>query len=127
MCLPGRTCFAFTIPAADVLLYEAATVNGGPEDGYQNPRDPVTGTINYGAGTVQMHVVVATKIDVDPFGDFDGDLTADLSGTINLPDADGDGVPNASDNCPLVANPDQSPVASPLVRAPAGATLNSCA
>ena len=63
---------------------------------------------------------------MDVFGDFDGSLTADLSGTINLPDADGDGVPDASDNCPLVPNPDQSPVVSPVIKAPGPAILNSC-
>ena len=123
----GPDSYAFSIPAADVLLYETATVNGGPENGYRNARDPVTGTIDFGTGSIQMHVVVATKIHMDVFGDFDGDLTADLSGTIKLPDADGDGVANASDNCPLVANADQSPVVSPLVRAPSAVTLNSCA
>ncbi len=122
----GPSAFSFSIPASDVLLYEAATVNGGSENGYKNPRDPVTGTIDYGAGTVSMHVVVAMKIHVDVLGDFDGDLTADLTGTIKLPDKDGDGVADVNDNCPLVPNADQSPVASPLVRAPGAATLNSC-
>ena len=86
----------------------------------------MTGTIDFGTGSIQMHVVVATKIHVDVLGDYDGGLTADLSGTLGLPDADGDGVPDASDNCPLVANADQSPVVSPLVTAPGAVTLNSC-
>ena len=123
----GLDTYSFTIPAADVLLYETATVNGGPEHGYKNARDPVTGTIDFGTGKITMDVVVATKIHIETFGDYDGDLTADLSGTIKLPDADSDGVADTSDNCPLVANSDQSPVVSPLVRAPGATTLNSCA
>jgi hypothetical protein len=74
-----------------------------------------------------MHVVVATRIHVDVLGDYDGALTANLTGTIRLPDADKDGVPNRTDNCRLVANADQSPVPSPVVRAPGDVTLHSCA
>ncbi len=122
----GPDRFSFSIPAGDVLLYETATLNGGSDNGYRNPRDPVTGTIDFAAGTVQMQVVVATRFHVDVLGDFDGALTADMSGTIGLPDADHDGVADASDNCPLVPNADQSPVVSPLIRAPESATLDSC-
>jgi hypothetical protein len=90
-----------------------------------------------------MHVVIATRIhfkagcfdpcpivscEVCPIDeDRDGTLTADLSGTIVFPDADSDGVPDRSDNCRLVANPDQSPVATPVVTAPSDVTLASCA
>ena len=50
-------------------------------------RDPMTGTLKY---------VYA----------FDADVTAfDLA---YLPDGDGDGVPDAMDNCPTTANPDQA-------------------
>jgi hypothetical protein len=116
----------FVIPPEDLLLYEAATANGEPEFGYKHPRDPVTGTLDLERGTVTMHVVVATRIHVDVLGDFDGALTADLSGSIAFPDRDADGVADRSDNCRLVSNADQSPVACPLVRAPGPMTLTSC-
>lgn len=58
--------------------------------------------------------------------DDDGTITADLSGTVVLPDSDGDGVPDASDNCPFVQNPNQIQV-PPTIFAPAGLTVGSCA
>ncbi len=122
----GPGAYTFVIPPGDILLYEAATANGAPETGDRHPRDPVTGTIDTRAGTATMHVVVATRIHVDVLGDFDGALTTDLSGSLVFPDKDGDGVADRNDNCPLVANADQSPVVSPLVRAPADITLHSC-
>ncbi len=122
----GPGTYTFVIPPGDILLYEAATANGAPETGDKHPRDPVTGTIDTVAGTVTMHLVVATKIHVDVLGDYDGALTTDLSGSVVFPDKDGDGVADRNDNCPLVANADQSPVVSPLVRAPADITLHSC-
>jgi Thrombospondin type 3 repeat len=53
-------------------------------------------------------------------------MTADFGGTIVFPDADGDGVPDRSDNCRFVANADQSPVATPLIVPPLPVTLTSC-
>ncbi len=118
--------YTFSIPASDVLLYEAATKNGAPETSDIHPRDPVTGTLDTVAGTGSMHVVVATRFHAGVLGDFDGALTTDLSGTLVFPDKDGDGVPDRGDNCPLVSNADQSPVTTPLVRAPIDITLHSC-
>src|SRR6185436_20170450 len=71
-------------------------------------------------------VVVGTKIHVPVLGDFDGAITTTLSGPIVFPDADGDGVADRDDNCKLVPNAGQDPVASPLVRAPDDVTLHSC-
>jgi len=58
--------------------------------------------------------------------DESGTLTTTISGPIVFPDSDGDGVPNRTDNCPLYPNPDQSPVATPVISAPPGVTLASC-
>jgi hypothetical protein len=122
----GPGTYTFAIPPGDILLYEAATANGAPETGDKHPRDPVIGTIDTVGGTVSMFVVVATKIHVGVLGDFDGALSVLLSGSIAYPDKDRDGVADRADNCPLVPNGDQTPVASPLVRAPSGIVLSSC-
>jgi hypothetical protein len=121
---PGN--FTYAIPAKDVLLYEAATVNGAPEVGYSHPSDPVTGLIDLPNGTVTMKVVVPTKISVDILGDFDGALTAHLSGALEFRDVDADGVPDRTDNCRLVANVGQKPVTCPLVRGPVPVTRGTC-
>jgi hypothetical protein len=81
----GTGAFSFSIPAADVVLYEGAIVNGASEEGYQNPRDPVTGTIDLVRGTLELHVVGTTHIDAGVLGGFDGTLTATLSGTFTPP------------------------------------------
>jgi Thrombospondin type 3 repeat/HYR domain len=135
--------YLFTIPKENFEIFEATVVNGGLETGYKQPSEPVTGTIDLALGTVQMRVVVATKVhfkagcvDPCPIGSCEvclidetksGKLTANLSGTIVFPDADGDGVPDRSDNCKFTANPDQSPVATPVVTPPQSVTLASCA
>ena len=127
--------FAVDIPKEEFLLYEAAVVDGELETGYRDPSQDVTGTIDYLAGRVQMRVVLGTDIHftagcafgacvIDEQGA--GTLTAALSGNVKFPDVDLDGVPDGADNCPLVANPDQAPVATPLVRGPANVTVASC-
>jgi hypothetical protein len=96
----------------------------------------VTGILDLAQGALQMKVVVGTRVRfragciagaciIDE--EKDGTLTANLSGTISLPDTDGDGVPDGLDVCPLVANRDQGPVESPEVRGPANLTVASCA
>jgi hypothetical protein len=135
----GTGPYAFTIPKDDFSFVEAALVNGDLETGIKKPEEDVTGTIDLGAGTVNLGVRVATKIHIEfgcvpVFGcvvndDYHGHLTATLTGTIAFPpqpDADGDGVPDEVDNCPLVANPTQAPVATPVISAPADVTLASC-
>jgi len=132
----GGGVFNVTIPKENFLIYQAAVVDGNSEKGYKHPSQDVTGTINLTLGTVTMHAVAATSIHFEEgciFGacvideDDPGTLTVDLSGTIVFPDADGDGVADRADNCRFVANPDQSPVATPTIAAPAGLTLASCA
>ena len=56
----------------------------------------------------------------------DGSMTLDMAGDIVLPDADGDRVPDRTDNCRFTANPTQTPVATPVVTPPFGLTLASC-
>ena len=127
--------YSVVIPKEDFEIYEAVIVNGDEETGYKQPSEDVTGTIDFNAGTVQMHVVLATRVHFEagctPFGCIvnettDGTLTADITGTIHLPDSDADGVADNTDNCRFVANPDQSPVATPIIDAPADVTIASC-
>ena len=134
---PSGGVYNVIIPKEKFLLYEAATVDGNRESGYKHPKEDVTGTIDLGGGTVTMRAVVATSIHMEAgclpvvgclfSGDYDGTLTATLAGTIAFPDADGDSVPDRSDNCRFVANPDQTPVATPVITAPASLTIASCA
>jgi hypothetical protein len=132
----GGGAFAVTIPKADFLIYEAAIADGNPETGYKHPSQDVTGTIDFTNSTVQMTVVLATQVKfkegcVDDhciINEIDnGTLTTTLSGTIVLPDTDGDGVPDGPDNCRLVPNPDQTPVPTPVITPPPPLTLGSCA
>ena len=128
--------YAVTIPKDDFVIYESAIVNGNSEAGQKRPSQDVTGTIDLAHGTVQMRVVVATRIHFRAgclFGHCaidetrNGSLTATLSGSITFPDADGDGVPDGADNCRFLANPDQRPVATPTITPPGGVTVASCA
>lgn len=135
---PGA--YDITIPRQKVLLREAAIVNGELEAGFKRPKEDITGVIDLAQGTVQMQVVVGTKIHFEwpsgcsdnpvvpciiPSQDRDGTLTATLSGTIVFPDTDGDGVPDRNDNCPFVANREQERV-PPIIRVPAVVTVASC-
>ena len=132
----GGGAFAVTIPKADFLIYEAAVVDSKSETGYKQPSQDVTGTIDLTNGTVQMTVVLGTSVHFKEgcLGDHcvidetdGGTLTTTLSGTITLPDSDGDGVPDGVDNCRFTPNPDQTPVATPVITAPPNLTLGSCA
>jgi hypothetical protein len=129
--------FTVVLPKEDLLLYEAAIVDGELEVGYRHPREDATGRIDLNTGVVDLQVAIGTRIHfkagcdpilgsclIDETGE--GTLTATLSGTIAFPDNDRDGVPDRADNCRLSPNADQGPVASPLVRAPADVTLASC-
>lgn len=129
--------YSITIPKESVSFWEGSIANGSPENGYMNPSQDLTGTIDLNQGTVQMHVVVTTSLQfregcvphvgcvIDETDS--GTLTTDLSGTITFPDTDGDGVPDRSDNCRFVPNPTQALVATPTITAPANLTLASCA
>ncbi len=54
-------------------------------------------TLNYSAS------VTATEVDPTP-----GNNSANTTTTVNALDQDGDGVPDAIDNCPTTYNPDQA-------------------
>jgi hypothetical protein len=132
----GGGAFAVTIPKEDFLIYEAAIVDGDPENAYKHPSQDVTGTIDFTNRTVQMTVVLATQVKFREgcvaghcvIDETDGGtLTTSLTGTIVLPDTDGDGVQDGTDNCRLVPNPDQTPVPTPVISPPPALTLNSCA
>src|SRR5687767_7887015 len=57
--------YTATIPWQNMLIYEAARADGDLEVGYKHPKEDVTATIDYVSGTVQMHVVMATKVHID--------------------------------------------------------------
>lgn len=121
--------YPITVPKERVLIHETSVVNGRPETGDKHPSEDVTGTIDFATRTVNLQIVVPTKVHVEPdvlYGDYHGTLTATLSGSIPWPDSDGDGWPNTRDNCRLVPNPDQTPIASPVIRAPGDLTLPIC-
>jgi len=132
----GGGIYAVTIPKSDFLISEATIVNDKLEAGFKYPSEDVTGTIDLAHGTVQMRVVMATKVHfkggcfgigcvIDEYRD--GTLTAEISGRGAFPDSDGDGIPDQFDNCPYTSNPDQKPVASPIVMPPPALTIASCA
>ena len=132
----GPDRFAVTIPRDGVSFNQTAMVNGVLESDVANPTQDVTGTIDLAAGTVALRVVVGTTVRFQ-FGCVpevgcaidetdDGTLTVNVGGTILFPDTDADAVPDRTDNCRFVANPDQSPVATPMIAAAADVTLNSC-
>jgi len=128
--------YTFTIPRDQPLFYETALVNGELQPGYMPPKDDVTGTIDLVQRLFTMRVTTQMKLHFEwgcvPYAgcvideDREGTLTATLSGEIALPDADRDGVADQTDNCRFASNPDQGPVPTPSVTAPAPVTLASC-
>ncbi len=135
--VPAGTGYSFSIPRPDFLITEAAIVNDVPESNYMKPSSDVIGTIDFTTNTFTMKVVVETRVHFQGgcLGDLciineddDGVLTANISGTIVLPDTDGDGIPDGRDNCPFVPNPDQKkPIGTPVITPPPNITVNSCA
>ena len=133
---PAPGVYTVTIPKENFSIYETAIVNGSPEVGYKTPSEDVTGTLNFTTRTASFHIVLGTRVHFEGgcvlgsciIDETDsGTLTTDVSGTLLLPDTDADGVPDVTDNCPFVANPDQTPVPTPTIAAPADVTLASCA
>jgi hypothetical protein len=132
----GSDIFAFTIPKDNFLIFESSIVNNTPETGYKQPSEDVTGTLNLASGAITVTAVVGNSIHFQegcvPYvgcvidDTKSGTLTATIAGTIAFPDADADGVPDRTDNCRFVANPDQTPVPTPVVSAPPNLTLASC-
>ena len=130
----GGGAYSFTIPKGDFLIQVIDKKDGSLERSYKRPSEDVTGSINLTTGAFHIHVVTAQTIHFEGGcfivcaidEDDSGTITADVNGTIVFPDADGDGVPDHSDNCVFGANADQSPVATPTVQAPDDVTLFSC-
>jgi hypothetical protein len=132
----GNGVYSLTIPKSAIQFYEATMVNGGPENGLLTPSQDVTGIIDLTHGTASVHVVINTSVHFQGgcLGSLcaieetdSGTLTTDVSGTLALPDIDGDGVPDIVDNCPFIPNPDQNILpASPTITPPADLTLPTC-
>jgi hypothetical protein len=135
--LKRKGVYFFTIPKTEFRFYESIHDNGPtpqPQTAYQRPTEDVTGELDLERGTIRLHVVIAVRlhiraacpgllcIDVEK----DGTQTVDLFGRNAFPDGDGDEVPDMIDNCPLVSNRDQVPVATPILVPPPPLTLNSC-
>jgi hypothetical protein len=140
----GPGVFDFAIPKDNLLFYQSSTVNGELQTSSMRPKEDVTGTIDLANGAFAMQVAIATTIHFK-FGcfnpcsigggsceeclvndDYHGTLTTTISGPIAFPDADGDTVPDRSDNCKFSPNADQTPVATPVVTPPPDVTLASC-
>jgi thrombospondin type 3 repeat protein len=131
----GTGVYTFTIPKDQFQIFEAAIFDGHGEQGFKSPSEDITGTIDLGAHTFQLHAVFATSIHFKEGCSFlgcvidetdAGAMTADIGGTLLFPDVDHDGVPDDVDNCKFTANPDQTPVPTPVVTPPAPVTLTSC-
>jgi hypothetical protein len=132
--------YFFTIPKDQFTIFESLTENRLPQKHYRRPAEDVTGEIDVKLGTVRFHMVFASQLSFTggcPSGPlsllcsppsllFDGTQTVDIFGRNFFPDGDGDRVPDQIDNCPMVANPTQVPVVTPLLVPPANLTLNSC-
>src|SRR5206468_2160736 len=78
---------------------------------------PGSGGDSFDLAAVGLHAIRFVRIDGGPIdarlgglSGFDLDAIAGVHSidTAGLADTDGDGVPDAADNCPTVANPDQA-------------------
>jgi hypothetical protein len=135
--------YRFSIPKEQVLLFTSVLNNlpvKQPEMQYQRPSEDLTGEIDLRRGTARLHVVLSSELRfrlgcdarkgkkclVDEL--LKGTQTADVTALIVTPsvDRDSDAVPDLADNCPLVPNRTQSPVATPVLSQPADVTVSAC-
>jgi hypothetical protein len=119
--------YTFSIPPSAITVHGAADVNGELKAGIDRPSQ-VTGTIDLNAGTFQATAVVPKHqgCSWSVHCSVDGHLTVTVSGILG-PDTDGDGIRDSADNCPLVPNPRQQRIVSPIVTDPPDITLVTCA
>ena len=136
--------FRFTIPKEEVLLFESVSDNmpfHQPERRYQRPSEDLTGEIDPRRHTATLHIALADELHlrtgcvgnhclVDQL--FGGTQTAEVRGVLVSPsqDTDSDGVPDLTDNCPLVPNARQELVPAVQFDPPAPiapVTVSSCA
>jgi hypothetical protein len=131
----GGSAYSFTIPKEQFLVYVVDVRDGVLERSLKRPSQDVVGTLDLNTGAFRIQVVTSQTLHfqggcvlanclIDERDN--GTVAADVAGGIMFPDADHDGVPDRSDNCVFVANPDQSPVATPTITAPRDVTLSSC-
>jgi hypothetical protein len=137
----GERRYRFSIPKEQFPIFESITSNlpgvQQPETRYVRPSEDVTGEIDLGRGTSRLHIALASRMHfragcvrkrciIDET--LDGTQVSDVAGSLYVPgtDTDSDGTPDLVDNCPLVPNPSQSPVATPVITAPPNVTLSSC-
>jgi hypothetical protein len=132
--------YRFMIPKRQFLVYESVATNlpvPQPMTDYKRPSEDVTGEIDLRRGTAQLHVVLSSRLRfrlgcvhkrcvIDEI--HDGTQTTDVTGVLHPPDADtdADGSADLVDNCPLVPNATQSPIATPRLTAPNDVTVSSC-
>jgi hypothetical protein len=132
--------YRFSIPKADVLIFESVLDNmptPQPETAYQRPSEDVTGEIDLRRRTAQLHIALSsqTRFRIGCIGKKclidelrNGRQTADVSAVLVSPgtDTDGDAIPDLADNCPLVANPRQQSVPTPVITIEPNVTIGSC-
>jgi len=85
------------IPKEQFLIYDAIIDNAAARNAYERPSEDVTGTIDLDRATMQLHIVIATRLRfragcsapgrcvIDELRD--GTRTADITGTIAFPGA----------------------------------------
>jgi hypothetical protein len=132
--------YHFVIPKREFLMYQSVVTDlpvPQPTDAYKRPSEDVTGELDLRRGTAGLHIVLSTRLRfrlgcvhkrcvIDEIKE--GTQTTDVTGRLFHPgtDSDADGVGDLKDNCPLVPNPTQSPIATPVLTPPADLTVGSC-
>lgn len=133
--------YRFMIPKREFLVYESVMSNlpfaPQPMTDYKRPSENVTGELDLRRGTVEMRIVLSSRLHfrlgcvhkrcvIDEV--HRGTQTTNVRGQLLDPgtDTDSDRVPDLVDNCPLVPNEGQSPVATPTLTPPADLTVGSC-
>ena len=134
------TRYSFSIPKDQFVIFRSIVDNAPvpqPQTSYTKPSEDVTGEIDLGRKTATLHIALTSRLRfragcvggtcaIDE--ERDGRQVTEISGISYAPtrDVDHDGVIDLVDNCPLVPNADQSPIASPTITAPPDVTLSSC-